>query len=225
MIRARPEQRRVEVVELVDRLLEEAPLAHHAFGIQRPALAEVGRREDLAARPTGCALRITRCQWWPGIGLVDRGRRDRPVGVVRQPRLDLLLRGAVGRERHEEVALPAVRERRRRDVRRDAEDRALEHGRRDDGAPLARGQRDQARLGAGSRGPSRSTPRRPGASPARSAGGRLSSSWMTSSQSALPRVPGERRISASSRSNSACPRARSARASSPSASRSWRIRE
>ncbi len=87
------------------------------------------------------------------VGLVDRRRGDRPVRVVRQSRLDLGLRRAVGRERDEEVALPAVRERRRRDIRGDAQDRTPEDRGRDDVAGLARRQRHQAGLGQEGAGP------------------------------------------------------------------------
>ena len=44
-IRAARKMRRLEVVELLDGLGEEAALAHDALGVQRPALGEVGRAE------------------------------------------------------------------------------------------------------------------------------------------------------------------------------------
>ena len=51
------------------------------------------------------------------------------------------------------MTLPAVRERRRRDIRRDAQDRTPEDRGRDDVAGLARRQRHQARLGQEGAGP------------------------------------------------------------------------
>ena len=107
------------------------------------------------------------------VGLVDRRRRDRPVRVVRQPLLDLRLRRAVGRERDEEVALPAS-------PRTPAARCTTRRRGRAAGTPATgrrrrsrrRRQRDEARSRRGTRAPSRSTPRRPRASPPRSAGGR-----------------------------------------------------
>ena len=87
---------------------------------------------------------MMRCQWWPGIRLVHRGRRD--AARCSWPRAASATSsggvpsGAIG---HEEVAAERVAEGRRAAVRRDGEHRTLEERRRLDRAALAVGQRHQ----------------------------------------------------------------------------------
>ena len=108
----RAEDRRLEVLELLERILEEAALAHHALGVERPTLAEVGRaqhqaelgRVDLAPGDVPVVA---------GIGLVDGRRRD-AVLLFEARRFWMsssdVPSGAIG---HEEVARSAVGEGRR----------------------------------------------------------------------------------------------------------------
>ena len=99
-IRAARKMRRLEVVELLDRVLEEAALAHHALGVQRPALAEVGRASRPRAASDAIGLAHDDVPVVARVRLVDRGRGDRRRSeLFDEPLLDLLLGRAVGRDR------------------------------------------------------------------------------------------------------------------------------
>ena len=146
----------LEVVQLLDRVLEEAPLAHDALGVQRPALAEVGRRVDLAHVATG----------WP---CASPGASGGP-GTPRGPRWWGSTRtscstGAPGspprwrrRARTGRRSGPSSGPRTRGGAMYDATPRIgpLEHRRRHDGARSPVGQGDQAGLDE-----ERARPRRP----------------------------------------------------------------
>ena len=149
------EDRRLQVVQLLERLLEESVLAHHALRVQPPALVEVGRGEHTPQlRRVDAAHHEVPVV--AGVRLVDRGRRDAAVVVVLQARVDLLGRRTVGGEGHEEVAGQGVGEGGRRHIGRDAQHRTLEDRARIHGAALALGQADQPPIDqevAGSLGP------------------------------------------------------------------------
>ena len=74
---------------------EEAALAHHALGVERPALAEVGRAVDLA-QLARVDLVHRQVPVMAGVGLVHGRRRDAAEAVRRQALLDLFLGRAVG---------------------------------------------------------------------------------------------------------------------------------
>ena len=138
----RAEDRRLVLVEQVLRIGEESLLAHHALGIERPALVEVRRSEHAADRRC-IALRHHQMPVVSGICLVHRGGRDAGAAVALQSLLNFFGGRAIGRVGDEEVAPQRVLECRRPLVRGDREDRPLERRRGLDGALLALRQRDQ----------------------------------------------------------------------------------
>src|SRR5688572_19755468 len=139
------EDRGLELVEDLLRILEEPLLAHHPLSVERPALREVRRAERLAhLRRVGRGH--DEMPVVAGIGLVHRRGRDAVAAVPLEPALYLLLGRPVGWEGHEEVARERVGERGWTVVRGDREDRALEVRRRLDEAALAGRQRHEAAL-------------------------------------------------------------------------------
>ena len=136
------EDARVEPSEHLPVVGEEALLAHHQLGVERPALDEERGADDVT-HASRARLRPREVPVVPGVRLVDRDRRDHRVVVGLQALADLLGRRAVRWERHEEVADARVAERRRPVVRGDREHRPLERGRRFDEALLALGQGHQ----------------------------------------------------------------------------------
>ena len=106
------EDRRLVLVELMLRIGEEALLAHDPLGVERPALREVRRAEDLA-KLRRIEVRHHEVPVVPRIRLVHGRRRDTRAAVALEPLLDLRVRGVVRRVGDEEVPGQRLAERRR----------------------------------------------------------------------------------------------------------------
>ena len=139
----RAEEGRLVLEEEKARLGEESLLAHDPFGVEPPALGEIGGE---VRPPDGrrILLRHHQVPVMAGIGLMHGGRGDTRGAVALEALLHFLGWRAVRRVGHEEVTVQGVGERGRLVVARHGLDRPLEVRGRLDRATLALGKRDEA---------------------------------------------------------------------------------